>query len=177
MRPPRFDTQHYISSFDDHEFLPGTLNIESRVDEKTIENLKARGHKVKVQTTVRHAQRAHSDRLQRDARGVSSGGRGSAVSRQDIALCLVSLDESKHKLEKRMTTTPTLFRIILQVPDLDQAEEFYGKLLGDRGRRIPYASRHYIDAGPVIIALVDPAIDRRAAETTARLHLLFRRQS
>ena len=46
---PRFDTQHYISSFDDHEFLPGTLNIESRVDEKTIENLKARGHKVKVQ--------------------------------------------------------------------------------------------------------------------------------
>ena len=46
----RFDTQHYISSFDDHEFLPGTLNIESRVDEKTIENLKARGHKVKVQT-------------------------------------------------------------------------------------------------------------------------------
>ncbi|HKO42235.1 MAG TPA: gamma-glutamyltransferase family protein [Pyrinomonadaceae bacterium] len=46
----RFDTQHYVSSFDDHEFLPGTLNIESRVDEKTIENLKARGHKVKVQT-------------------------------------------------------------------------------------------------------------------------------
>jgi gamma-glutamyltranspeptidase/glutathione hydrolase len=47
---PRFDTQHYISSFDDHEFLPGTLNIESRVDEKTIADLKARGHKVKVQT-------------------------------------------------------------------------------------------------------------------------------
>jgi gamma-glutamyltranspeptidase/glutathione hydrolase len=47
---PRFDTQHYISSFDDHEFLPGTLNIESRIDEKTIAELKARGHKVKVQT-------------------------------------------------------------------------------------------------------------------------------
>jgi gamma-glutamyltranspeptidase/glutathione hydrolase len=47
---PRFDTQHYISSFDDHEFLPGSLNIESRVDEKTIADLKARGHKVKVQT-------------------------------------------------------------------------------------------------------------------------------
>jgi gamma-glutamyltranspeptidase/glutathione hydrolase len=47
---PRFDTQHYISSFDDHEFLPGTLNIESRVDEKTIADLKTRGHKVKVQT-------------------------------------------------------------------------------------------------------------------------------
>ena len=49
-----------------------------------------------------------------------------------------------------------LFRIILQVDDLYKAEEFYGKLLDDRGRRIPYASRHYIDCGPVILALVDP---------------------
>jgi len=49
-----------------------------------------------------------------------------------------------------------LFRIILQVDDLDQAEAFYRKLLGDPGRRIPYASRHYIDCGPVILALVDP---------------------
>jgi gamma-glutamyltranspeptidase/glutathione hydrolase len=24
---PRFDTQHYVSSFDDHEFLPGSLNV------------------------------------------------------------------------------------------------------------------------------------------------------
>jgi predicted enzyme related to lactoylglutathione lyase len=49
-----------------------------------------------------------------------------------------------------------LFRIILQVDDLDKAEAFYGKLLNDPGRRIPYASRHYIDCGPVILALVDP---------------------
>jgi len=47
---PRFDTQHYVSSFDDHEFLPGSLNIESRISEKTIDDLKHRGHKVKVQT-------------------------------------------------------------------------------------------------------------------------------
>ncbi len=52
---------------------------------------------------------------------------------------------------------PTLYRIILQVDNLDQAEEFYGRLLGDRGRRIPHASRHYIDCGPVILALVDVA--------------------
>ena len=45
----RFDTQHYVSSFDDHEFLPGSLNLESRLPDKTIEELKARGHKVKVQ--------------------------------------------------------------------------------------------------------------------------------
>ncbi len=55
-----------------------------------------------------------------------------------------------------MAKAPSLFRIILQVDDLDKAEAFYGKLLGDSGRRIPYASRHYIDCGAVILALVDP---------------------
>lgn len=50
---------------------------------------------------------------------------------------------------------PPLYRIILQVDNLDKAEEFYGTLLGDRGRRIPRASRHYVDCGPVILALVD----------------------
>ena len=35
---------------DDHEFLAGVLNIESRFDDKTIADLKARGHKVKVQS-------------------------------------------------------------------------------------------------------------------------------
>lgn len=49
-----------------------------------------------------------------------------------------------------------LFRIILQVGDLDKAAEFYSQLLDDPGRRIPRASRHYIDCGPVILALVDP---------------------
>jgi catechol-2,3-dioxygenase len=48
-----------------------------------------------------------------------------------------------------------LFRIILQVSDLDQAANFYSKLLDDSGRRIPRASRHYIDCGSVILALVD----------------------
>lgn len=46
---PRFDTQHYVSSFDDHEFLPGSLNLESRVNLKTIQELSEKGHKVKVQ--------------------------------------------------------------------------------------------------------------------------------
>ncbi len=46
---PRFDTQHYVSSFDDHEFLPGSLNVESRVNLKTIKELSDKGHKVKVQ--------------------------------------------------------------------------------------------------------------------------------
>jgi predicted enzyme related to lactoylglutathione lyase len=48
-----------------------------------------------------------------------------------------------------------LFRVILQVDDLDKAADFYSKLLNDPGRRIPRASRHYVDCGPVILALVD----------------------
>jgi len=47
---PRFDTQHYVSSFDDHEFIPGSLNVESRVSLKTIQELSEKGHKVKVQS-------------------------------------------------------------------------------------------------------------------------------
>ena len=54
-----------------------------------------------------------------------------------------------------MAKAPTLFRIILQVSDLDKAAEFYARLLADEGRRIPRASRHYFDCGPVILALVD----------------------
>ena len=63
-----------------------------------------------------------------------------------------------------MSETPSLFRIILQVSNLDEAEEFYGTLLADRGRRIPRASRHYIDCGPVILALVNPDIDNEQAK-------------
>jgi gamma-glutamyltranspeptidase/glutathione hydrolase len=47
---PRFDTQHLVSSFDDHAFLPGSLNVESRVSDATIKQLERRGHKVKVQS-------------------------------------------------------------------------------------------------------------------------------
>lgn len=63
-----------------------------------------------------------------------------------------------------MPKAPKLFRIILQVPDLDKAAAFYGKLLGDEGRRIPRASRHYIDCGSVILALVDPTADGSRAK-------------
>lgn len=46
---PRFDTLHLVSSFDDHSFVAGSLNLESRIPEATIHNLESRGHKVKVQ--------------------------------------------------------------------------------------------------------------------------------
>jgi len=47
---PRFDTQHYVSSFDNHEFLAGVLNIESRIGTDVISQLNSRGHKLKIQS-------------------------------------------------------------------------------------------------------------------------------
>lgn len=47
---PRFDTQHYVSSFDNHEFLAGVLNVESRIPADVISQLNTRGHKIKIQT-------------------------------------------------------------------------------------------------------------------------------
>lgn len=47
---PRFDTQHYVSSFDNHEFLAGVLNVESRIPAEVIQKLEARGHKIKTQS-------------------------------------------------------------------------------------------------------------------------------
>ena len=65
-----------------------------------------------------------------------------------------------------MANAPALFRLILQVDDLDKASEFYSKLLDDPGRRIPRASRHYIDCGPVILALVDVTAGGEQAKPT-----------
>jgi len=60
-----------------------------------------------------------------------------------------------------MTDVPSVFRVVLQVSDLDRAAEFYSKLLNAKGRRIP-GSRHYFDCGLVILALLDPT---RGGET------------
>lgn len=56
---------------------------------------------------------------------------------------------------RRTNMIPKLFRVALQVSNLDQAAAFYSKLLDDSGTRIPRGSRHYFDCGPVILALVD----------------------
>ena len=55
-----------------------------------------------------------------------------------------------------MADVPNLFRVILQVSDLDRAAGFYSKLLDAKGRGIPGA-RHYFDCGRVILALLDPS--------------------
>ena len=62
-----------------------------------------------------------------------------------------------------MADIPKLYRVILQVSDLDRSAEFYSKLLGTEGRRIRGGFRHYFDCGAVILALVDPSADNENA--------------
>lgn len=57
--------------------------------------------------------------------------------------------------ERSFMGTPKLFRVALQVSNLDQASAFYSQLLDDGGIRIPRGSRHYFHCGPVILALID----------------------
>jgi len=55
-----------------------------------------------------------------------------------------------------MADVASIFRIVLQVSDLDGATAFYSELLGTAGRRIRGA-RHYFDCGAVILAILDPS--------------------
>lgn len=59
-------------------------------------------------------------------------------------------------VEVKVADVPKLYRVILQVSDLDKAVAFYSELLGDEGRRI-HGARHYFDCGAVILALLDPS--------------------
>jgi gamma-glutamyltranspeptidase/glutathione hydrolase len=45
---PRFETKHFVSSFNDHKFNPGLLQLENRITAAAIEELKSRGHKIEV---------------------------------------------------------------------------------------------------------------------------------
>ena len=48
---PRFQTLHFVSSFDDHRFNPGMLNLEDRIAKEVSNDLASRGHKVETQTS------------------------------------------------------------------------------------------------------------------------------
>jgi len=70
-----------------------------------------------------------------------------------------------------MADVPKLFRVVLQVSDLDMASGFYSKLLGATGRRI-HGARHYFDCGAVILTLLDPA-DGRVKAKPSPDHVYF----
>ena len=50
--------------------------------------------------------------------------------------------------------TPKLFRVTIEVSDLEKATALYSDLLGTAGKRHPGA-RHYYDCGGVILAVLD----------------------
>lgn len=45
---PRFQTEHFYSSFAYHEFRPGVVHLESRIEPATIRALEGMGHRVSV---------------------------------------------------------------------------------------------------------------------------------
>ena len=45
---PRFQTEHFYSSFGFHEFVPGKLNVEGRISQPVTDRLTALGHRVQV---------------------------------------------------------------------------------------------------------------------------------
>ena len=47
---PRFQTEHFYSSFANHEFVPGRVNLEGRMSKASIEGLRALGHRINVAT-------------------------------------------------------------------------------------------------------------------------------
>jgi catechol 2,3-dioxygenase-like lactoylglutathione lyase family enzyme len=53
-----------------------------------------------------------------------------------------------------MSDHPKLFRVTLEVADLEAATRLYADLLSHEGQRHPGA-RHYFDCGSVIVALLD----------------------
>jgi len=57
-----------------------------------------------------------------------------------------------------MASAPRLYRVILQVSDIEQAATFYGRLLGLEGQRVS-PGRHYFACGGVILAVFDPRAD------------------
>ena len=67
----------------------------------------------------------------------------------------IGVEENSTESERSSMAGPKMFRVTLQVSDLDKAAAFYSKLLDDGGRRIPRGARHYFDCGPMILALVD----------------------
>ena len=69
----------------------------------------------------------------------------------------VPKDERESESRRETMAAAKLFRVALQVGDLEQASAFYARLLDDPGIRIPRGSRHYFDCGGVILALVDVA--------------------
>jgi hypothetical protein len=53
------------------------------------------------------------------------------------------------------TDIPTLFRVTIEVGNLEEAAAYYARLFNSPGQRHPGA-RHYFQCGGVVVAVIDP---------------------
>lgn len=70
---------------------------------------------------------------------------------------------------KSAISAAALYRVILPVPDIDRAAEFFGAVLQVAGQRVS-ASRHYFDCDGTILACYDPEADGDDAGRGWRYH-------
>ena len=66
--------------------------------------------------------------------------------------------QKEPRFDKIDAMPPRLFRVIVQVGDIEIAARFYGQLLGLSGERVS-RGRHYFDCGGTILACFDPRAD------------------
>ncbi len=57
-----------------------------------------------------------------------------------------------------MNEAPRLYRVVIQVSDLEKATDFYSRLLGVSGKRVS-PERHYYDCGSVLLGVFGPGRD------------------
>ena len=60
-----------------------------------------------------------------------------------------------------MKDTPKIFRIPIDVSNLEEATAFYSELLGNKGQQITDGNRHYFTCGSVILALIDTSAGKK----------------
>jgi predicted enzyme related to lactoylglutathione lyase len=77
-----------------------------------------------------------------------------AVARKAATKKIVAKTALKKSVVRAPADVPRLFRINIEVGNLDEAERFYGSLLDQKGRR-QAGSRVYFDAGAVTLQVVD----------------------
>ena len=70
---PRFQTLHLVSSFDDHRFNPGVLNLEDRIAKEVRDNLASRGHKVEMQPAFGNPSAPTVIKFDSDSRVIEAG--------------------------------------------------------------------------------------------------------
>jgi gamma-glutamyltranspeptidase/glutathione hydrolase len=70
---PRFQTLHLVSSFDDHRFNPGVLNLEDRITNTVVDDLKGRGHKVEMHAAFGNPSAPTAIMFRTDSRVIEGG--------------------------------------------------------------------------------------------------------